>query len=241
MDAQVASMQRSALIVAGADYVVPARELGPLLGRLARTPANLEPTAVAHDDTGIDGVYDARAGDLEREMAISAMDERAHQRSERYGVPSRFACPDCGGVLWDTRRGNGPMHFRCETGHAYSPESLAELQTESVEMALWAALRALEDKAELARQRAARAEEHSLPELSRRFATLLEATQEHAGMLRAMLRLDGRPGMTATSPDPVSERVRADEREIARQVDSSELRQPREGPPPVPRRRRADA
>jgi two-component system chemotaxis response regulator CheB len=197
MDAQVPSMPRSALVEAGADHVVPAVQLGPLLGRLARLPVYLESAALIDEEGAVDRVSDLRAADLEREVAIGALDDEAHERPERYGAPSRFACPECGGVLWNTGQGMGPMHFRCETGHAYAPGTLAELQSEAVEEALWAALRALEDRAELARQRALRADERGLNEVKRKFETQLDATHEHAGVVRALLRLDGRTGVDA--------------------------------------------
>jgi two-component system chemotaxis response regulator CheB len=242
LDAQVASMPRSALIEAGADFVVPAREIGSLLARLARTPLHLESGAAANEHDVVGRVSDVRVQDLEREVAIGALDEDAHRQPERYGEPSRFACPECGGVLWDTHRGNGPMHFRCETGHAYSPEWLAELQTESVENALWAALRALEDKAELARQRAARAGQHSVPELRRSFETQHEAAQQYAGVVRSLLRLDGRSGMLREEPDATpDDRTLSGEREVARAVERSESQEERESPRRPAERRRLDA
>ena len=53
----------------------------------------------------------------------------------RAGTPSVYACPDCHGTLWETRDGEF-LHFRCRVGHAFSPESLIESQSESVEAAL---------------------------------------------------------------------------------------------------------
>jgi two-component system chemotaxis response regulator CheB len=125
---------------------------------------------------------------------MAAIDEGMHQRSERYGEPSRFSCPDCGGVLWSVAA-DGPLRFRCETGHAYSPASLAEMQTEKLEEALWAALRAIEDRVEFARVRAARATEFRLPAFAQQFTVQEEAAQQHATVLRALLRLDGRTGI----------------------------------------------
>jgi two-component system chemotaxis response regulator CheB len=132
--------------------------------------------------------------EIEREVGITTLDESAHQGSERYGRPSRFSCPDCGGVLWDLG-GEGPMRFRCEVGHAHSAASLAEAQTEAVESALWAALRALEDRVELMRRRGALATERGLETFVRKFEVEEQAAQQHATALRALLRLDGRSGI----------------------------------------------
>ena len=87
------------------------------------------------------------------------------------------------------------MRFRCDTGHAYSPGNLADAQTENVEAALWASLRALENKAELARIRAHRAREHGVHTMAERYVVQMEAAEEHAAAVRTLLRLDGRSGM----------------------------------------------
>lgn len=186
-DAIVSGMPRSAIDEVGADYVAPAEALGPLLGRLAREPV-AEPVAEALAEA----VAAAEPpSTLAREVAISAIDEDAHQQNERYGQPSRFPCPDCGGVLWDVSA-DGPLRFRCETGHAYSSATLAEAQVDAIEEALWAALRAIEDKAALAGLRADQASQRGLAALARRFIVQEEAAQQHGAVLRALLRLDRR-------------------------------------------------
>jgi two-component system chemotaxis response regulator CheB len=186
-DAAVPSMPTSALNEVDVDHVAPARELGPLLGRLA-----LEPVAAREAD--VDATPSEARAELEREIGITALDEEFHQSSDRYGEPSRFPCPDCGGVLWDLR-GEGPLRFRCEVGHAHSAVTLAEMQTEAVEAAMWTALRALEDKIALAQRRGASAMGRGLTVLAERFAVDEQAAQQHATALRALLRLDGRTGI----------------------------------------------
>ncbi len=189
-EAAVPSMPASALADIEVDHVAPAAALGPLLGRLAREPADEQP-----DEAEL-----ARNGDatdqLHRELGIVAVDDDYHQRAERYGEPSRFPCPECGGVLWDVS-GQGPVRFRCEVGHAHSAASLAESQTEVIEAAMWAALRALEDKVELSRRRAAIARSNGLGILTEQFAVEEQAAQQHAAPLRALLRLSGRTGVRA--------------------------------------------
>ncbi|HEU4702251.1 MAG TPA: chemotaxis protein CheB, partial [Conexibacter sp.] len=72
------------------------------------------------------------------------------------GQSTRFTCPDCGGVLFEYGEGAGDR-FACSVGHGYSLESLVDGQERQVEHALWAAVRALEDRAVLLR----RMERHS--------------------------------------------------------------------------------
>src|SRR5205085_8812746 len=63
-----------------------------------------------------------------------------------------FTCPECGGTLWEHDE-NGFLRFKCHVGHAYSPESLEAGQSQTVEMALWAALRNLQERAERSEER----------------------------------------------------------------------------------------
>ena len=185
-DAAVPSMPSSALAEVAVDHVAPAHELGPLLARLVRQPVPAQPPPARQ-----------AADELEREVGISAIDEASHARPERYGQPSRFTCPDCGGVLWELGV-EGPLRFRCEVGHAHSPATLAETQTEAAEAAMWSALRALEDKAELARRRSAAATAHRLGTQAALFTAEEQAAQQHAAAIRAVLRLGAR---TRSSPE----------------------------------------
>lgn len=182
--ALVTSMPANALNEVGADHVAAAHEMGPLLARLARLPSAAPPLPPGGTEA---------LDELAREVALARLDEETHAASARYGNPSRFSCPDCGGVLWDasTVQG-GPLRFRCDTGHAYSPGNLAEAQMESLEGALWAALRALENAVELARERAGRARKRGMDALAQRYTVEYETAQQHAGAVRELLRLDGR-------------------------------------------------
>lgn len=64
------------------------------------------------------------------------------------GNPSPYSCPDCGGVLNDLDDG-AVLRFRCRVGHAYSADSLLHSQRDTIEDALYTALRALEERTEI--------------------------------------------------------------------------------------------
>jgi two-component system, chemotaxis family, protein-glutamate methylesterase/glutaminase len=72
------------------------------------------------------------------------------------GEGTRFTCPDCGGVLFERHEGN-LERFQCSVGHVFSIESLSSAQADALEGALWAAVRALEDRAALLKRLAGRA------------------------------------------------------------------------------------
>jgi two-component system, chemotaxis family, protein-glutamate methylesterase/glutaminase len=83
------------------------------------------------------------------------------------GGPSGFTYPECSGVLWELRDGE-LLRFRCQVGHAFSAENLMAEQSEALEGALWASLRALEEKAALC---------HRLVQRSRRRDQTLAASR----------------------------------------------------------------
>ncbi len=85
--------------------------------------------------------------------------------NERTGKPSVYSCPNCGGVLWEIED-NDILRFRCRVGHAFSVESMFAGQSESVESALWVALKNLQESADLTRRLAQNARIHGHPTLA---------------------------------------------------------------------------
>lgn len=133
-DALFPSMPTSAMRYDTPQHVAPARDIGPLLARLAR-----EPTRTAEKEV---------PEVMEKETEIAEMKMGALNDPDKPGTPSVFGCPECGGVLWEMR--DGPMlRYRCRVGHAYTADSLLSEQSTHLEAALWAALRGLEEKASL--------------------------------------------------------------------------------------------
>ena len=103
------------------------------------------------------------------------------------GEPSGLTCPECGGALWE-RPGVRPIHFRCRTGHAYSPESLLAKQDDALDAAFWAALRSLEESASLSRRMAKRARERGNLAASARYEQRVLEADRHAAVLRSLLQ-----------------------------------------------------
>lgn len=108
-------------------------------------------------------------------------------RSNRHGVeeskPSSFSCPDCGGVLWEQHE-DGLLHFRCRTGHSYSPSTLYARQDDGLEDALWSAVRALEERAEMSEVLAKRLRTRGLARAAQRLERQATVARERAGAVR---------------------------------------------------------
>ncbi|MDP9230616.1 MAG: hypothetical protein M3O67_08090, partial [Bacteroidota bacterium] len=64
---------------------------------------------------------------------------------------SVFACPDCGGGLWEARN-DVIKRYRCHIGHAYTEGDLILKQAETAGTTLWVALRMMEERKHLLRK-----------------------------------------------------------------------------------------
>ncbi len=181
-DADYPSMPESAIHNVRVDHVVPLGEIGALLDRLAREPRPALP--------------EAGACLIEEEPDAMGTTDRDLGEANRHGTPSGFTCPDCGGTLYE-KPGEALVHFRCRTGHAYSPESLLATQSDQLEGALWAALRALEENAALARRMEKRARELGNGLTEERHAQRARDAERHAKLLRTILTQGGAEVETA--------------------------------------------
>jgi two-component system chemotaxis response regulator CheB len=171
-DALYPGMPTHALAHVPADYVLPAKEIGPLL-------ANLCDQEVAGDEPPVSPL-------LAIETDLAMMDGEAMNKDERPGRPSGFSCPDCNGVLYEIRDGE-MLRYRCRVGHAWSSESLLGEQAQQLDSALWMALRGLEEKAALARSMRDSARDRGNPLSAKRFAEQSEEATRAASLIRAML------------------------------------------------------
>ncbi|MES2130342.1 MAG: chemotaxis protein CheB [Pseudomonadota bacterium] len=131
-DAQVPDMPASALRHVAVDQVLPLSEIGPVLAALAQhAPASVHQKPGLPEWMAVENRYVQGAAGMED--------------LQRIGVPSGYTCPECSGALWKIKDAI-PPRFRCHTGHSFTARVLAHLQDDTVETALWSALRALQEK-----------------------------------------------------------------------------------------------
>jgi len=182
-EALYSEMPRSAIESLDVDHILTVSEMSSVLVRLTREPV---------EERG-----GPESEDLETESDIAELDFEALHKYERPGIPSRFTCPDCHGVLWeiDDER---LLRFRCRVGHAYSSENLLGGQADAVEDALWAALRTLEENVALLQRMSDRMQRRSQPEMSDRFARRAIRADQRAEVLRQLLSTRGDIGPLET-------------------------------------------
>lgn len=177
-------MSRSAIEAVDVDYEVPHTRVPELLVELSHGDEEVpEAVGVSMDDREA-----TEPGSDPAETGTSAL-AAGHVSGEL----SVFTCPDCGGVMWEQSSG-GLLRYVCHVGHAYSEKSLIESHSDALETALWTALRALEESAELNR-RMARRKRPSGDGLAARYSNHARRLEERATLIRNVLT---RPGEKAT-------------------------------------------
>jgi two-component system chemotaxis response regulator CheB len=172
-EATFPSMPQSAIDHVDVDYVTKIGHMAPLLDELARRPLEGE-EIVATDDT-------------EKETGYAEIDlDRIEHVAEHPGVLAPFGCPDCGGTLWELREGN-LTRFRWRVGHAWTSEALLARQGETLDAALWTALRALEESASLSQELAERARTRGNARVAQRLSDNAELASRRAAVVREVL------------------------------------------------------
>jgi two-component system chemotaxis response regulator CheB len=185
-DAAYGDMPRSAIDYVGPDRVVPLAGMGAVLFDLIDAPLDPPPDDAVEDP---------------RDQAIDLV-EVEFGREEIEGDATLLTCPDCGGVMLERDEG-GVVRFACQVGHAYSPDSLGEEQGEALESALWTAIRTLEERSDLLRRMARRADRRGAGPTGERLTLKAATAVEHANEIRGtILRLRGSESDVAAEVRP---------------------------------------
>ena len=174
-DALYPSMPQNALQNVEVDHRLPMNEIPGLLVRLAGTPIPEGAVPVPED--------------VNTELQMVEMEAQSPEDLQRLGVASIYTCPECHGTLWEMHNDH-LLRFRCRVGHAYTAESLLVDHDESLEAALWAALRALEESASLSRRLAERTANDKQKLSSTRFLARAVEAERNAAILHNILVKD---------------------------------------------------
>ncbi len=167
-DAEVPNMPQSALNNVSVDAVVPLAGIPEIL--LAYVQQEIAPQAPVPQEN----------------PAIPSALLQEDIMSKHQGSPSVFTCPDCHGTLWEVQDGK-MLRFECRVGHAYSQDSMVEDQNDSTERALWAALRSLEESAQLSRRLLKRSEEMGQHLAVERYENRARTAEAHIAVFRRIL------------------------------------------------------
>ncbi|HYF34407.1 MAG TPA: hypothetical protein VD994_03880, partial [Prosthecobacter sp.] len=120
------------------------------------------------------------------ETAAAASYCGSREALDGLGKRSTMICPTCKGALWEIEE-KSLLRFRCHIGHAYTAEGLMEDQEAEVELALSHALRALEDRVDLAKRLAQRARERKQRHNEILYQSEMREAQANAEKIRSTL------------------------------------------------------
>lgn len=182
-DALFPDMPRNALRVVAPDYCLPVAAMADVLVRLT-------------SDGSTRPASRPEAASIAVEVNITKQEEPMDAGVGQIGEPSISTCPECHGVLLALTEGQH-VRFRCHTGHAFSPESLMAEINESIEVALWNAMRAMHEGQLLMEQMLAHAARVHPTADARPLAQRVDTVRRQVAILRAMII--GGPG--ETGPD----------------------------------------
>jgi len=197
LEAPFASMPLSVLRNIAVDYSLPLREIGPLLQELSRQSVEQERSYPVPEELEIEAKIAGQ--ELEAGELIASV--------EKLGRVSKLTCPDCHGALWEIKD-DDVLRFRCHVGHAYSAESLTEGQAQTLDMALWSAVRALEEQMILARRIVERARKANHARAAENFERRAQVAERNSSVIRRLLLGDENGGLTRPAvDDKVEQRV----------------------------------
>jgi two-component system chemotaxis response regulator CheB len=177
-DATFPAMPEAAMRAAPPDYVVRVGLMAALLTKLtSEAPPSARPELAA----------------LEEELVAATIAPPPMRGDDHRGMPAPFSCPDCGGTLWELDD-DDVLRFRCRVGHGWTAESLLSAKDGVVEESLWAAVRALEEQADLFGRMSRRAGGQGARRVASHYEDRRVENAHHAEHMRRLLGEGHRPG-----------------------------------------------
>ncbi|MHA4845702.1 chemotaxis protein CheB [Flavitalea antarctica] len=193
-DAEVSSMPANALKAVHVDYQVPLAEMGSLIVQLSQVGVI--------DDKKVD-MEESKKTELEVRIAVEEPGLEIGILS--LGKLTRYACPDCHGVLAAINDGD-IVRYRCHTGHAYSAAALLNSLSGNIENSLWSAIRGIEESIILLNNLGDHyAEKNQLTQASMYFKKAKEAEEQARLTRRAVFDHE------QVTPDSISTEVKQDD------------------------------
>ena len=178
-DAISDEMPLNAIDAAAVDFCVPASRLGDVLSDLAQEAA---------------GAALPIPPEIRLEVEIAAGERIGAGSLSGIAEPAPLTCPSCGGVLSQVKE-SGPLRFRCQVGHAFGAEALAQEQEGRVDEALRVALRIIEERAELVQRMAVEGRQSGRAAVAEMYEARATEYRQYAEMIRRVVlqSLDHQP------------------------------------------------
>ncbi|GAA6619050.1 chemotaxis protein CheB [Scytonema sp. NUACC26] len=191
-DALFSGMPNSAIQHVDVDRILPLVSIAPVLVHLAYEPITTQGSLNMSNES-----------ELEMEPDIVELDGVGLRSNKQIGKSANLSCPDCGGSLFQLQERNF-LQFRCRVGHSFSAANLQAAQAQVQEEALWAAIRSLEERAELMLNMAANARSSNRTQSAKLFEAQAIEAQQRSDLIRQALFMGQLPAkVTETTTNPV--------------------------------------
>lgn len=149
---------------------------------------------------------------VETDQSIIQEDISRFEHNERMRYSSLLTCPECGGVMWEV--GDGEVaRYSCHVGHSYSEESIYQEQGETLEAALWTAVRALEERAALIRRLARMSKDRGSDTLENRYLQKAVEVEQNADLIRDVIYNSNNLSTKTLLSEEEEPKIRGDTRE----------------------------
>ena len=169
-EAEYPDMPLSVLETMEADYCTSLKKMGDAILQITK-------------NAKVKGITPPEVVTLESKLSERAA--RSIEKVSQLGKKTIYACPDCGGGLWQIDKPS--MHFRCHIGHSYTERDLLYKQSESIEHTLWVSVRMMEERRLLLLKNAKSYNERGLQKLSEEYSERAEQMQTHIVKLKELL------------------------------------------------------
>ncbi len=143
---------------------------------------------------------------LSRQNVVALRNTRSVEGFVMKAHETHLSCPECGGPLQHLKYGRLDG-FRCRVGHTYSTQSVLSAHSEREEAALWHAIVALEEGADLAKELAGSVESRFSPMLRK------EAVAKRALAKSIRATIQALPRITAVTEAARSSRRKPTQRQ----------------------------
>lgn len=170
-DADYPDMPKNAIAEVEVDYLLPLHKMGSVIGQIVEQPAAL-----------IDKVPQDIV--IEAQIAEQTMSNISDENKLGHLVP--VSCPECGGPLWKIDA-DGVRRYRCHVGHGFTAKALMADQNAALEQALWAAMRTMEERANMALAMAKDEEARGRTRSGQMYREQAATSKTHAEVIRKLL------------------------------------------------------
>ncbi len=170
-DAKYPDMPTNAIAAVDVDYKLPIGKIAPAIARLIQEPAS--------------PMKDIPA-DIAMEARIAGRTSSDISKEQRIGHLVPMSCPECSGPLWQIDTDN-VRRYRCHVGHGFTAKALIATQDAILEQALWAAMRTMEERANLSANMARDETKRGRYKSAEVYEERAQTSKTHAQVIRQLL------------------------------------------------------